>query len=210
MESGSAFKSRYPEWREIDPAAWVEFWAGRYDGGDNDQYFALIEKHGRLSGEDLELAGRWKEDCLKPGNGRWKAGTPRAYEVWVAAKADPPECPPKDGIAQFLKNWSDRTFAAGMRNGRVLQHRFGLSRSTCLLHVISGGQYPIFDSRVATAMARLGSPVEESIVGYLNSFCARFSQLASLCGVSGTVGLRKLDNALFSYGAETSFPDSEE
>jgi hypothetical protein len=63
---------------------------------------------------------------------------------------------------------------------------------------------------VVTALIRLGSPITEdgTIAGYLNSFCHLFSNLAAVCGVSGVKGLRKLDNALFSYGAESSFPAS--
>jgi hypothetical protein len=44
-------------------------------------------------------------------------------------------------------------------------------------------------------MARLDSPIEMTIDGYLRSFCLLFSELAAVCGVSGTKGLRKLDNA---------------
>jgi hypothetical protein len=55
-------------------------------------------------------------------------------------------------------------------------------------------------------MIRLGSPMEETIDGYLNSFCPVFSEIAAVCGVSGAAGLRELDNALFSYGADASFP----
>jgi hypothetical protein len=197
------FTFRYPEWREIDPPAWVTWWAVRWGDGDNPQYFDLIEKQGTLSGEDFEQMGKWKEGCLKPGNGRWKTGTPTAYDVWMKAKAELPHCPDKIGITAFLADWSNRKFAAG----KGQRKRFGLSRATTLLHFVSGGEYPILDSRAVTAMIRLGSPIEDdgSIGGYLNSFCPLFFDLAVVCGLSGVRGLRKLDNALFNYGAETSF-----
>jgi hypothetical protein len=105
-----------------------------------------------------------------------------------------------------LEYWKEKTFVAGKKGELVLRYRFGLSRATTLLHFVSGGRYPILDSRVATALSRLGSPIEETIDGYLNCFCPLFSEIAAVCGVSGMEGLRKLDNALFSYGSDTSFP----
>ena len=181
-------------------------WAARYDGGDNEQYFALITKRGNLSGNDFEQVGRWKEGCLKPSHGSWKTGTPKGYDVWMQARAEAPECPGQSGLAGFLRDWSDRTFVAGKKGESVLRYRFGLSRATALLHFISGGQYPILDSRVATALIRLGSPIEETTDGYLSSFRPLFSEIAAVCGVSGMEGLRKLDNALFAFGSDTSFP----
>jgi hypothetical protein len=150
------FAFRYPEWREIDAALWVTWWAGRYNDGDNPQYFDLIAKQGKLSAEDFEQIGKWKERCLKPGNDRWKTGTPTAYDVWMQAKAQLPKCPDMTGITAFLTDWSERTFSAAGKDQR--RQRFGLSRATTLLHFLSGGEYPILDSRVVTAMIRLGSP----------------------------------------------------
>jgi len=202
----SRFKFLYPEWREIEPSAWLTNWAARYRAADNREYFGLITKHGKLTGDDFELVGRWKEGCLKPKHGSWKAGTPKGYEVWMQAKAEAPGCPEQGELSGFLKNWSERTFVAGKKGDLVLRYRFGLSRATTLLHFISGGRYPILDSRVATALVRLGSPITETIDGYLSSLCPLFSEIAAVCGVSGIEGLRKLDNALFMYGADTSFP----
>jgi hypothetical protein len=206
MTTTSRFKFRYPEWPEIEPSAWLTRWAARYGDGDNPEYFLLIAKRGKLSSEDFEQVGRWKEGCLNLNHGSWKTGTPKGYDVWMDSKAEAPECPEEREVSGFLKDWSERTFVAGKKGNLALKYRFGLSRATTLLHFISGGQYPILDSRVATALIRLGSPVEETIDGYLDSFCPLFSEIAAACGVSGTAGLRKLDNALFNYGADTSFP----
>ena len=131
---------------------------------------------------------------------------PDTYDVWMEAKAELPKCPETTGITAFLTEWSERKFAAGKGQSK----RFGLSRATTLLHFVSGGRYPILDSRVVTAMIRLGSPIADdwTIGGYLNSFCPLFSDLAAVCGLSGVKESRKLDNALFSYGAETSFPQA--
>jgi hypothetical protein len=202
----SRFKFFYPEWREIEPSAWLTRWAARYGDGDNPEYFGLIAKRGRLSSEDFEQVGRWKEGCLKPNHGSWKTGTPKGYDVWMQAKVEAPKCPEQSELSEFLKVWSEKTFVAGKKGDLTLKYRFGLSRATTLLHFISAGRYPIFDSRVATALVRLGSPIEETIDGYLNSFCPLFSEIAAVCGISGIEGLRKLDNALFNYGADTSFP----
>jgi hypothetical protein len=202
----SRFRFLYPEWREIEPSAWLAHWAGRYDGEDNAEYFALITKQGKLSSDDFEQVGRWKEGCLKPSHGSWKTGTPKGYDIWMQAKAEAPDCPEQSGLAGFLEYWKEKTFVAGKKGELVLRYRFGLSRATTLLHFVSGGRYPILDSRVATALSRLGSPIEETIDGYLNCFCPLFSEIAAVCGVSGMEGLRKLDNALFSYGSDTSFP----
>ena len=190
------FKFLNQEASEIEPGVWLDCWAARYEDGDNKLYFDLIAKQGRLSGDDFELIGKWKEGCLKPDHGSWKTGTPKAYDVWMLAKAELPKCPEEDAVADFLRDWSERTFAAGKEK----PYRFGLSRSTTLLHFISGGRYPILDSNVDSAMTRLGSPLD--ICGYLHCFCPLFSKIASACGVSGTEGLRKLDNALFMYGSE--------
>lgn len=182
----------------------MAWWASRYGDGDNREYFDLMAKQGELSADAFEQVGKWKEGCLKPGNGRWKSGTPVAYDVGMQAKAELPKCADKEGITAFLTDWAERKFAAG----RDQRKRFGLSRATTLLHFVSGGQYPILDARVVTAMARLGSPIDdrETIGGYLTSFCHLFSELAAVCGASDTEGLRRLDNALFNYGPETSFP----
>ena len=204
------FRFRYPEWREIDAHKWVTWRAGRYGDGDNPQYFGLIErieKKEPFSAEDFDQIGRWKEGCPKPDNGRWKTGTPVAYDVWMEAKKELPKCPDATGITAFLMDWSERTFVAG---GDKRKKTFGLSRATTLLHFVSVGEFPILDRRVVTAMMRLGSPIDEAetIGGYLNSFCPLFSELADVCGLSGLRGRKTLDNALFNYGAETSFPSS--
>jgi hypothetical protein len=202
----SAFKFRYPAWRELEPSEWLHRWAEIYGEGDNPQYYDLMdkrEKQGKLLGEDFEQVGRWKEGCLKPGHGSWKPRTPRAYDIWMQARSELPRCPERDTVAAFLKDWSERTFVAGKKkNGLDLRQKFGLSRATALLHFMSGGQYPIFDRRVAAAMSLLGSPVEETINGYLNGFCPLFGEIAAACGASQITGLRRLDNALFNYGLD--------
>jgi hypothetical protein len=177
----SRFTFSYPVWREIDPTDWLTKWAGLYgeDESDNPEHDALVEKDGLLSRADFERVGRWKEGCPK-GHGGWKTGTPGAYDIWTQAMAKLPPCPADDHIAEFLVSWSEKTFWAGTRKSRRLEQSFGLSRATTLLHFVSGGRYPIVDRRVEAAMARLGSPIEMTINGYLRSFCPFFSELAAV------------------------------
>jgi len=127
----------------------------------------------------------------------------------MQTKAESPTCPEKNDVATFLTDWSERRFLAGQRkNGQPFSPSFGLSRATTLLHFISGGIYPILDSTVLTALTRLGSPVKGTTGEYTNTFCSRFSELASACAMSGIEGLRKLDNALTTFGADASYPAS--
>ena len=126
-----------------------------YVNSDNREYFDLIDKEDKLGGEEFELIGKWKEGCLKPGHGSWKTGTPRAYDVWMQVKAESPKRPEEAAVTAFLRDWSERKFAAG----KGKRQRFGLSRATTLLHFVSGGEYPILDARVVNAMRRLRSPL---------------------------------------------------
>src|ERR1700682_1891342 len=101
--------------------------------------------------------------------------------------------------AAFLEDWSNRAYTDIFKNGPRKKH-FGLSRATTLLHFVSGGLYPIFDSRVRTAIARLLDHPElpGTISSYLDSYLPLFKELAGRCE---TDDLRMLDKALFSYGA---------
>ena len=86
---------------------------------------------------------------------------------------------------------------------------FGLSRASTLLHFICGGkEYPIFDSRVRTAAGRLlgRRELSDSIPEYLEVYCPLFTKLAELCGTQDDP--RKLDKALFMFGASTAYPFS--
>jgi hypothetical protein len=194
----------YPTWRGVGPAIWVDLWARLYDDSDELVYFELMKKHvsqGTLLCGDIELVGRWKEGCLKADHGGWKPRTPRAFEIWMRADAKPPQCPKSsDEIIAFLNIWAKQRFLAANKDDRMKS--FGLSRATTLLHFISGGRFPILDSNVANAMKLLGMPIDETSESYVTEFCRLFSELANDCGVSGLRGLRKLDNALFSYGSD--------
>jgi hypothetical protein len=57
--SAHRFTFRYPEWCEIDAHKWVAWWAARYGGADNPEYFALIDKKGTLAAEVVEHRRRY-------------------------------------------------------------------------------------------------------------------------------------------------------
>jgi hypothetical protein len=198
----SQFRFQVLEMRSGAPQVWLRFWADRYPSSDYNEaeYRELIAKHNSLSSPDFERIGKWK-DGAKPGR-RWKPNVASvAFRIWRQAASKPPKCPEEERVGDFLEDWSNRKYTDKYKNGVVREKRFGLSRATTLLHFVSGGDYPIFDSRVKTAIARLlGRPeLSGNVSSYLESYVPLFMELADCCGTTGD--LRKLDKALFSYGA---------
>jgi hypothetical protein len=82
-----------------------------------------------------------------------------------------------------------------------VKKRFGVPRATTLLHFVSGGRFPIIDSRVRRAIARLCDDhvPPNTVRWYLDSFRPLFSELAALCKTEDDS--RILDKALTSYGS---------
>jgi hypothetical protein len=167
-------------------------------GYDETEYGDLIEKHKLLSAEDFRRIGKWKDDATTEA--QWKPNVASvAYLIWEQAAAELPKCPDESRVAAFLGDWSNRTYDDIFKNGRR-KKKFGLSRATTLLHFVSGGRYPIFDSRVKTAFARLlGRPkLQGTVNSYLDLYVPLFREPADRCQ---TNDFRMLDKALFSYGA---------
>lgn len=174
---------------------------------DNKVYTELAGKNG-VSNEDCEQIGRWKEGLLDDtSNKKWKSFVASVgYDVWIAAKNDPPGRPTNDGVAEFLQNWSDKKFNASKKNGMVQTKRFGLARATTLLHFISGGDFPIYDQFAGRGLRRLGGPAVPQPVTvrwYLAKFRPELIKLADRCGFSSLEDLRMLDKALWRYGKAT-------
>lgn len=165
---------------------------------DEAEYRDLIKGSGEFSPADYERIGKWKDNAQSIS--RWKPNVASvAYEIWMQAAKERPRCPAADGVGAFLSEWSDRLYQDEYKNGTKRVKHFGLSRASTLLHFISGGRYPIFDSRVIKAVSRLlGSSLDYSVASYVNSYCPVFQQIADLCR---TTDLRTVDMALFSYGA---------
>jgi hypothetical protein len=106
------------------------------------------------------------------------------------------------GLHQQSNRWAKDDWSARKYNDVYAkgpkQKNLGLSRATALLHFLSGGHFPIFDSRVRKAMSRLlNSSVPNRVHWYLDSYCPLFLEVAAVCG---TRDLRMVDMALFSYG----------
>lgn len=212
MTNTNTLKFTLPSWQTQDASLWLKFWAGLYEltksrKEDNRVYFDLIAKAGMLGAGDFETVGRWKEGCLSDKNARWKPNTTAGFEVWMQVKEALPPCPEDDSVVSFLTKWSEIKFSTGINKTtkQMVRQSFGLPRASTLLHFLSAGKFPIFDSRVRKAIKRLGSlpPTQPTVKWYIESFCPLFEDIAKACGASGTKDLRSLDNALFCYGGGT-------
>jgi len=208
------FREGYFEWGKVEPRVWLQKWAELFLSsgerqGDNQVYESLVRKT-QLSGEDFEQIGRWKEGCIPrigTEHGRWKRLTSAAFDVWMQAKESPPQVPAdkfsKDSARKFLLDWQERKFRKPVKGGRVQDTRFGLSRATALLHFMSAGRFPIYDSFEWYAFRRMGTPLpwEVTVDVYLEKFCPLLCSVASRCCLTHSIEeLRKLDNALRCYG----------
>jgi len=185
---------------------WLEFWAKRYTDyetkNEADIYRELIDKQDNLSSNDFVVMGKWKDNALgETRRNRWKENVAMvAYRGWIRAAAELPKCPTTESAVKvFLQEWSEWKYRDSSSRSADKMKRFGLSRASTMLHFISGGRYPIFDERVRVAIERLsGKELGMTIEEYLNDVCPFVENLSHLCGCRD---VRKLDNALFAYGA---------
>jgi hypothetical protein len=193
----SRFRFRSSDGREVTPEQWYDMWANRYPANDYADYGVIIANYKSFSPRDFEQIGKWKDNGKTPS--KWKPNVASvAYPIWIQASVESPQCPNERDVAAFLNDWAGRKYTDCYATGQV-EKRFGLSRATTILHFLSRGRYPIFDSRVRTALARLlGSTVPNTVGWYLDSYCPVSLEIAALCG---TEDLRRMDMALFSYGA---------
>ncbi len=193
------FSFRSWEGKSTTAQQWLHTWAERYPSDDYAEYDSIVAKHKSFSADDFVRIGKWKDGVTTES--RWKANVASvAYSIWMMAASELPKCPRQSEVAAFLGDWSTRRYTDTFATKRVTK-RFGLSRATTLLHFLSGGRYPIFDSRVRKAMTRLlNSPVANTVDWYLQSYCPLVSEIAAICCAQD---LRTIDKALFSYGART-------
>jgi hypothetical protein len=189
---------------KVTPQRWLLVWAAEFNTKKYDEktHDELISKRRLLQASDFERIGQWKDAANS--DGRWKPNVASvAYDIWMKAASERPTCPPQNRVEQFLENWSGTTYTTTLVSGTV-KKRFGLSRATTLLYFISGGRYPICDSRVRTAVKRLcGVSVPNTAQGYVKIYCPLFRQIGERTGT--TDNLRLLDQALFSYGDKRAF-----
>lgn len=198
--SMSQFKFLIPVVKEGAPQEWLHVWSDQYRGYDEKVYSDLIEKCESLEAEDFVRIGKWKDGAKTTR--QWKPNVASvAYLLWMQAAQELPRCPNGGDVVASLDDWSERTYTGVFKKNRLVQKHFGLARATTLLHFVSGWRFPIFDSRVRRAIARLrGEHVPPNTVRwYLDSFCPLFSELAVLRKTEDH--LRVLDMALFSYGS---------
>jgi hypothetical protein len=191
---------RVLELRDCTPQEWLRSWASRYPMEDEPEYEYLIARHAAFSSDDFERIGKWKDGVTTKTLGKWKPNVAMvAYEIWMRIAMNSPKDPAESGVESFLEHWSEQTYIDVFPNKSVVKH-FGLSRATTLLHFVSGGRFPIFDSRVRTAVARLlGSKIPpDSVRWYCDQYRALFADIASRCEADS---FRQLDRALFTYGS---------
>lgn len=210
----SQFRFQTQEWKISRPQDWVQVWADRYDrfNSDNDDregYEYLIGHCESPPKEYFERMGQWKDGAYKQPS-KWRENVASvAYLIWMEAANDPPQRPPEDQVEAFLAKWAEKSYTDRYPS-RWVKKRFGLSRATTMLHFLAGGRYPIFDSRVRIALSRiLGCPIPAANTlpkEYLEHYCPIVAELAAICDIQDD--RRKLDKALFAYGAYTndSFP----
>ena len=63
MTGTGEFKFAVPDWRTVEPAVWLKFWAKVYESTpngrqDNEAYQRLIDNADSLSPNDFETVGR--------------------------------------------------------------------------------------------------------------------------------------------------------
>jgi hypothetical protein len=188
------------EMRDSSPQEWLSWWAKRYDEETDDdrEYHEIIRGHHSFSAQDFVRLGKWKDGVTTEA--QWKPNVAKvAFPIWTEAAERLPKCPEEGSALSFLEEWSGKAYTDVYKNGPRTK-RFGMSRATTLLHFLSGGRYPIYDSRVRTAIARLlhQPALPDEVSAYAERFLPIFSELANSCK---TDDLRMLDKALFAYGA---------
>lgn len=186
----------------LSPRNGCALWARSYDR-DEMEYEDLISRHTALSAQDFEKIGQWKDAALKEGKavtGKWKPNVASvAYAIWMQAASELPKSPSDPhGAAKFLQDWSERKYTDTYKDGGRREKRFGLSRASTLLHFVSGARYPIFDSRVKTALEDLtAGSLDNTVEVYLETVCPVVAEIEKQCQAKP----RSVDNALFEYGA---------
>jgi hypothetical protein len=189
--------------QSCDPKEWLQRWEQEYPSDDYGEkyYDHLIRRTGSLSSEDFILMGRWKDNART--DGKWRPNVAMvAFPAWVDASVELSGFSiEQSSLEAFLKKWSDHLYPDTSARSADGKKRFGLSRTTTLLHFISAGRFPICDSRVRSAIKHLCNiRTPDEVEQYLNSYVSIFEQLARVCDASA----RSLDKALFAYGAAKS------
>lgn len=182
-------------------AEWLNEWSLWYPEKKYPSLGQLLSRSRRLTSADFRWVGRWKDGALN--NDKWRRNVAMvAFPIWMQAADELPGTRIESiHVARFLEDWSSRSYQDQYPN-RAVKKKFGLSRATALLHVLSAGNYPIFDSRVRRAFRRLtAESAQNTVTWYLGSYVFFFWQLLAACGSNE---FRIVDRALFVYGAKDS------
>jgi hypothetical protein len=184
-----------------DASAWLDEWSAAFPTNKYPPLDHLLERADSLTAADFEYLGRWKDSALESDK-RWQPNKASvAFVTWMEAAKELPGAQ-IENVHSFLTEWSGRAYRDRFPSRTVLK-RFGVPRATTLLHLMSGGKYPIFDARVRLAFKRLtGQPPGKSVEWYLSSYVPFFAQVASECRAAN---MKKVDNALFVYGRKKSY-----
>ena len=183
----------------VDPRDWLATWSPRFPDKKFDElvHDDLMSRHDNLTALDFERMGRWKDAAITER--RWRPNVASvAYPIWLQAAAELPRCPDDSDVAAFLDEWASRAYVDRFESGPRAK-TFGLSRATTLLYFLSGGRYPIFDSRVRTAIRLLGVSIPKTVEGYLLRYRPLLDEIMKLCECDS---MRAVDRALFSFGGK--------
>jgi len=181
---------------------WLSHWERKYPSEkyDEKKYDYLIRRAGVLSSEDFILLGRWKDAAWSEK--KWRPNVAMvAFPAWMDVSKELPGFRiEQTSPEEFLNKWSERLYPDTSSRRPDGKKHFGLPRATTLLHFISAGKFPIYDSRVRTAVRRLcNKRALDDVEWYLNSYIPIFDQLVNVCGAS----VRSLDKALHAYGGRS-------
>lgn len=175
---------------------WLTEWENKYPSKDynEDLYNELIQKAGALVPQDFILIGRWKDAAWTKN--KWRPNVASvAYAGWIEASI---ELPGLSVVPEaFLNEWCQRLYPDTSSRSVNGQKRFGLSRATTLLHLMSAAKFPIYDSRVRRAIRRVCKKhAPNQVEWYIKSYIPIFEALVELCSAIP----RSVDKALFAYG----------
>lgn len=198
--SATKFDFRNESGDHVTPEGWLRIWAPKYPDKGYPGYEALISRFNSHppSAPDIECVGKWKDRANS--DKKWKPNIASvAYEIWMEAANEISACPATDEeVRTFLDDWSNRGYSDTYRNGGTLKKTFGLSRATTLLHFLTAGEFPIFDSRARRALGKLlCCSVPSNTAWYLDRYRGHFNEIATLCAADK----RAVDKALFAFGA---------
>jgi hypothetical protein len=220
-----AFQSRRGE--SVTPSEWLRSWSSEFDAVKfpEDVYQELVERGMELSDEEYNILGAWKDGALRHGTevkfgncsvsftGSWRSDAVAAYTVWrnlPESRAVLKQYLGQKEYSAFLNHLAHLSYQkAGLyRNSQ--ESTFGLSRATYILHVFSGGNFPIYDKNTHAGIYFLtqGRHGADKIVKtkrkdpdwYLGTFCPIIHELQEACVAVGRTPQRTVDKALFCYG----------